>query len=1322
MCRHHRLHIALTLLLPFLPAPAAMAGGVESEGGIVTQATRLRQLVTGSDGTGIRIGVVSDSYNRLGGASADVASGDLPANVTVLSEGAAGGTDEGRAMLQVIHDLAPGATLAFAAAGVSEATAAQAIRDLADIFQADVIVDSMSFPREPFFQDGLIAQAIDDVVQNSGVAYFSAAGNLGNQAFELTSAPSTGSENFGAAIFGISSFPIANALDLDPGAGTDLRQSITLNSNQTAILVLQWDNPFFSSVQTDLDVYLVDQTTNQLVAFSTADSTLLDEPVETISFKNTSGAAKTYEIIIDRFSGSTPNRIKWVNYGAATDGVITSVEYATNSPTITPHAASANAMAVAAVNYFDQRTAAAATSRGPATILFSANGTPIPPTERAKPDLTGVDGVNTTFFGGDFEADGRPNFFGTAAAASHAAAVAALVLQANPTFQPAQLYARLKATAADLGTTGADSVTGSGLVNAFTAVQGPATPASVPLTENFDAGLNARWEINSSNSGRVLVKSLNGDSNQQMLMDTFFAVSNSLNEAVLHFDATSAGSAEIELAFREREFGDEDHPMPATFTDSSNSDGVALSVDGVNWYRLVSLTGAASTSTFRDFKFNLTQFARDNGLVLGTDVRVKFQQYDNFPINSDGIAFDDVVLREPPAAPTITVDAKDGSFTAGEVASFSFTATGSPAVTVQWQVSTDGGATFEDIPGATSSTLTFNATLADNGQKYRAVLTNSEGTVNTAIATLTVTEAPSLTVTTTSDTSTAVDGLTSLREAIAYAKTLGGAQTIRFNGDPAALPKATGTGIVDFHDGAVHTLEAGSTLLINNQILTITGSSADRLILRNLGNVGTLLGISNASTVELSGMTVTGAESSGISSQNGDLTLRACVVSGNATDSDNTNGGGIYNVGGDLTLVDSSVSDNAVQGLNRFGGGIYHYGGTAILKNSTVSGNSLNGTANNYGAGIYNDIGGTLILVNSTVSGNSSNNGNNVGGAIYSVGTLELTNCTVTDNSARGGFDLLGGIANIGTAHIRNSIISGNTGGTTPDLVGSPATDSNNLIGDQPDLRLAPLGDYGGSTMTHALLPGSSAIDAGDNDLAVDGNSAPLTSDQRGTGFSRIVRGVRDSLAAVVDIGAFELFAAPEFLTDEIEIQIDGKPLDLATATGVSPSGGVFSGPGVSAGFFDPRTQMVGSYEITYTYTGDFGIINTSTLIIDVIADGGSLLLQKAKAFPLTQVGRKSKVQRLSLTNRGDLPVSGIRLVLRGAGRKDFKITQPVLKMLAPLKATTYRVSFHPKKPGSRRATVMVVGSGATTSGILKGKGATGEIQSPRDPDRVFPD
>ncbi|NJL12469.1 MAG: HYR domain-containing protein [Microscillaceae bacterium] len=124
-----------------------------------------------------------------------------------------------------------------------------------------------------------------------------------------------------------------------------------------------------------------------------------------------------------------------------------------------------------------------------------------------------------------------------------------------------------------------------------------------------------------------------------------------MNEAILHFDAT--GLSQITLRFDQKEFGDEDNSMPATFSGSFNADGVALSVDGQNWFRLIDLTGANSTGDYQTNTFDLVQFASENGLTLGNKVRIKFQQFDNFPIPSDGFAFDNIQvqgLSQPPSA------------------------------------------------------------------------------------------------------------------------------------------------------------------------------------------------------------------------------------------------------------------------------------------------------------------------------------------------------------------------------------------------------------------------------------------------------------------------------------------------------------------------------------------------------------------------------------------------------------------------------------------------------------------------------------------------
>jgi hypothetical protein len=228
----------------------------------------------GVDGSGIAVGVLSDSFNCLGGAAADVANGDL-SPVAVLQEepDCSSGTDEGRAMLQIVHDLAPGASLLFATADSGIASFAQNIQTLAAL-GAKVIVDDVIYLSEPMFQDGIIAQAVDSVVA-AGVAYFSSAGNEARDAYSSAFRP--------GVAFSPGAFPSASgapfffggtAHDFDPGPGTDVFQRITLPNGEGFIMSLQWDSPAASvspgapGSPNDLDVYVFNAAGTQVVAGS----------------------------------------------------------------------------------------------------------------------------------------------------------------------------------------------------------------------------------------------------------------------------------------------------------------------------------------------------------------------------------------------------------------------------------------------------------------------------------------------------------------------------------------------------------------------------------------------------------------------------------------------------------------------------------------------------------------------------------------------------------------------------------------------------------------------------------------------------------------------------------------------------------------------------------------------------------------------------------------------------------------------------------------------------------------------------------------------
>jgi hypothetical protein len=176
---------------PDLPAPEA-AGDCENQGDQVLRADVARTQFA-VNGAGVTVGVLSDSVNRLAGGLADsVRTGDLPANVTVLQDLVGpGGTDEGRAMLEQIHDIAPGASLAFSTGLRRGADLRLGIRALATQAGAQVIVDDVGRADEPFFQDGIIAQAVTDVVRNNRVTYFSSAGNSADHGYESDFRPAT---------------------------------------------------------------------------------------------------------------------------------------------------------------------------------------------------------------------------------------------------------------------------------------------------------------------------------------------------------------------------------------------------------------------------------------------------------------------------------------------------------------------------------------------------------------------------------------------------------------------------------------------------------------------------------------------------------------------------------------------------------------------------------------------------------------------------------------------------------------------------------------------------------------------------------------------------------------------------------------------------------------------------------------------------------------------------------------------------------------------------------------------------------------------------
>ncbi len=472
-----------------------LAGNVVSQGDEAMRANIARARF-GVDGTGITVGTLSDSYNCLGGASTDVANGELPAGIIVLDDSICpNGSDEGRAMMQLIADVAPGSDQVFHTAFGGQANFAQGILDLADA-GADIIVDDVIYFAEPMFQDGIIAQAVDRVVGN-GVAYFSSAGNQSRQSYEAPFNPSGIQITIGGA-------PAGEAHDFDPGSGEDIFQHVTIPGDATLIVSFQWDSPYFSvsggaGARNDIDIYVVNASRTSIVTGSAAPN-IGGDPEEILIFTNPDPFAQDYNIMITNFDGPDPGLLKYVIFNTS----IAINEYDTASGTAYGHSNAVGAEAVAAAFFADTpefgtdpAVVESFSSAGGVPILFDISGDrKSSPEIRFKPEITAPDGTNTTFFGVRIQDnDNFPNFFGTSAAAPHAAAAAALLLEADPSLLPSEVYAALEQTALDMDDplttgfdTGFDFATGSGLIQVDAALS--AVAASCPGDLNGDGSLD----------------------------------------------------------------------------------------------------------------------------------------------------------------------------------------------------------------------------------------------------------------------------------------------------------------------------------------------------------------------------------------------------------------------------------------------------------------------------------------------------------------------------------------------------------------------------------------------------------------------------------------------------------------------------------------------------------------------------------------------------------------------------------------------------------------------------------------------------------------
>lgn len=412
-----------------------MVGKVTTQGDRAIRSNIARRWF-GLDGSGITIGIISDSFDAFGGAENDIRTGDLPGAgnpegwtqpVRVLRDRQTG-SDEGRALAQIIFDLAPGAKLLFHTTGNDEQGFAQAVRGLAAA-GADIIVDDILLATSTFFQDGMAAQAVNEAVAQ-GVTYVTAAGNNGDRSYE---SPFRGGSRF---TFRGSTY---EAHDFDAGIGVDLFQDISIPVGAEIDLILNWAQPS-SGVEAEVELFLLDSPQlpgagGNLLESGTLLSRREEDPSKRIFYAPTTD--ETVYLLIARRSDTNPvdpGLLKWISF--TNDGDRGTVYQYVNdtsgggSSTIYGHQNAAGAITVGAVAVgqtpaFNDATLSLEdfSSLGSAPILFDVQGNRLAATEdRQKPEIVAVDRVSTTVTG--FE-----SFVGTSASAPHVAATVALMLQ-----------------------------------------------------------------------------------------------------------------------------------------------------------------------------------------------------------------------------------------------------------------------------------------------------------------------------------------------------------------------------------------------------------------------------------------------------------------------------------------------------------------------------------------------------------------------------------------------------------------------------------------------------------------------------------------------------------------------------------------------------------------------------------------------------------------------------------------------------------------------------------------------------------------------------
>ena len=432
-------------------------GAIVTEGKAVIESTKLLDL--GFTGKGIKVGILSDGATSWRTARD---SGDLPSDFTVFGSCDKGEEDiancrfqgtcnEGTAMAEIIHDLAPDAEIAVYSVGTSMEFI-RGLRVLSKDFDADIIVDDLGFFGEPYFFDGPIAEAVDALP--SKVLYVSSAGNSGSRHYDSQQYNSRGYSNpFTGRFERVHSFDNSSASNVG-----SFYHGLAIRPDSAVRVIMQWEqrSPVFNRMF-DFGMVGYDLSGN-IVDISNFNNIGFDYGLEFLCLPNLTTETQVNFVSLFQDAGNADTNFKIYFLGAS------GIEFPQSRGSLFGHPSLERVIAVGAINAEDAPGPEVTfySSQGPSQINeFDENSLTLSKTFRAKPDVVATDGVSVSGAGGF-----SSTFFGTSAAAPHVAGLAAQLMSVSPLANSANVRDAIETGTLEMHSEGFDFMSGNGLISA----------------------------------------------------------------------------------------------------------------------------------------------------------------------------------------------------------------------------------------------------------------------------------------------------------------------------------------------------------------------------------------------------------------------------------------------------------------------------------------------------------------------------------------------------------------------------------------------------------------------------------------------------------------------------------------------------------------------------------------------------------------------------------------------------------------------------------------------------------------------------------------